>query len=202
MAATSTSEPVSDSQQKKQIFRALEAKSLRNRSFATRAADYLTGLCSSPTFLFLNILFFAIWISLNINIVPGFTAFDPFPFGLLTMAVSLEAIVLSIFVLVSQNRASQTATLRDELNLRINLIAEREVTKTLQILVDMRKKMKIEGDDAELDEMIKEINASELEQVVLQQIERAGQPSVRRMLVKGEIGSLFNSVLKPRPSKE
>jgi uncharacterized membrane protein len=185
------------SQPKKQIFRALEAKSLRERSFATRVADWLTGLTSTPTFLFLNMLFFAVWIGWNSNMIPNLHAFDPYPYGLLTMAVSLEAIFLSIFVLVSQNRAAQIATLRDELNLRINLIAEREITKTLEILADMKKKMKIDDDDEILDQMLKDVNASDLEQVILQQIERAEQ-SPRRKLAKGEFSTIITSLTKPR----
>jgi uncharacterized membrane protein len=198
MATNLSSEVASTSQPKKQIFRALEAKSLRNRTLATRIADNLTSVTSTPTFLFLNMMFFAAWIALNVNIVPGFVAFDPFPFGLLTMAVSLEAIFLSIFVLVSQNRAAQTATLRDELNLRINLIAEREVTKILEVLVDMRHKMKINDVDEELDRMLKDIDAADLEQVILQQIERAGQPQLRRKLAKGEFSSIITSLVKTR----
>jgi uncharacterized membrane protein len=183
---------------KKQIFRALEAKSLRNRSIATQFADFLTGITSTPTFLFLNALFFVVWIVLNTNIVPGFEPFDPYPFGLLTMAVSLEAIFLSIFVLVSQNRAAQIATLRDELNLRVNLIAEREVTKILQMLVDMRKKMKLYEVDEELEFMLKNIDTNDLEQVILQQIERAGQSSSRRKLTKDEFSTIITSLLKPK----
>jgi uncharacterized membrane protein len=197
MPTTSTHEAGQAAQPKRQIFRALEAKSLRSRNMATRIADLLTGLTSTPAFLFLNMLFFLFWISLNAGVIPGFAPFDPYPFGLLTMAVSLEAIFLSIFVLVSQNRAAQTATLRDELNLRINLIAEREVTKILEILADMRKKMKIESDDVQLEQMLKEINATDLEQVILQQIERAGQ-STRRKITKEEFSTIITSLLKTR----
>jgi uncharacterized membrane protein len=181
---------------RRQLFRALEAKSLRNRSFATRLADYLTTICSSPAFLFLNILFFIVWISLNLGIIPGVPVFDPYPFGLLTMAVSLEAIVLSIFVLVSQNRAAQIATLRDELNLRVNLIAEQEITKVLEILSEMRTGKKLVGPDPELEEMIKNINAGDLEQSILEQIERADQLIKRRKLTKRDFGSVLSSLVK------
>jgi uncharacterized membrane protein len=198
MPTTTSTPEVAVPQPKRQIFRALEAKSLRNRSYATRIADYLTGLSSSPTFLFLNMVFFVVWISINTNIIPGVHAFDPYPFGLLTMAVSLEAIFLSIFVLVSQNRAAQIATLRDELNLRINLIAEREVTKVLEVLVHTRKKMKIYDDDEELERMLREVNAADLEQVILQQIERAEQASPRRLLTKTDFSSVVSSLTKPR----
>lgn len=165
---------------KRNIFRTLEARSLRSRPLATRMADELTQLCSSPTFLFVNAGFFIGWIVLNSGFIPGFAPFDPYPFGFLTMGVSLEAIFLSIFVLVSQNRASQTATLRDELNLRINLIAEQEITKLLRLTVAMQKKLNVldkkSDDDKELEHMLKDVDASSLEQTILEQLERADEP--------------------------
>jgi uncharacterized membrane protein len=198
MPNPTTPDTTQTQQPRKQIFRALEAKSLRSRSAATRLADFLTGMTSTPTFLFLNMLFFVVWIGLNVNIVPGFRPFDPFPFGLLTMAVSLEAIFLSIFVLVSQNRAAQIATIRDELNLRINLIAEREVTKILHLLVYMNKGKKIVNDE-ELERMLQDVHAADLEQVILQQIERAEQSSsTRRKIAKEEFSTIITSILKPR----
>lgn len=171
--------PTSSPKFKRYIFRSLEAKSLRSRPLATRMADELTELCSSPTFLFLNAGFFIFWIVLNSGLIPGFVPFDPYPFGFLTMAVSLEAIFLSIFVLVSQNRAAQTATLRDKLNLRINLIAEQEITKLLRLQVALLKKLKLDDDlrkDAELAFMLKDVDAGSLEQTILDQLERADQP--------------------------
>ncbi len=179
---------------RKQLFRALEAKSLRNRPFPTRLADALTSLTSTPAFLFLNIAFFIFWITINSNLIPGIQAFDPYPFGLLTMAVSLEAIVLSIFVLISQDRAARIATLRDELNLRINLIAEKEVTKILQILSERYKST----NDPELTKMLQDIDASDLEQSILQQIERADQLIHRKKFAKGDVAALLNSLVKPK----
>ncbi len=162
------------------IFRSLEAKSLRARPLATRFADELTDLCSSPAFLFINALVFITWIVVNIGVLPGIEPFDPYPFGFLTMAVSLEAIFLSIFVLVSQNRAAQIATLRDELNLRVNLIAEQEITKLLKMQVELLKKLRLldkeTKDDDELEFMLKDISASSLEQSIIDQLQRADQP--------------------------
>lgn len=177
---------------RKYLFRALEAKSLRNRPFATRLADYLTALTSTPFFLFLNIGFFAIWIVLNTNIIPNFPPFDPFPFGLLTMAVSLEAIVLSIFVLISQDRAARIATLRDELNLRVNLIAEREVTKILQLLAERYKRL----NDPEINKMLEDVDATDLEHSILSEIERADQLIQRKKFVKQDVSGLLNSFTK------
>lgn len=184
---------------RRQLFRALEAKSLRNRPFPTRLADYLTGLSSTPLFLFLNMAMFMGWIAINVGLIPNIQPFDPFPFGLLTMVVSLEAIVLSIFVLVSQNRSAQIATLRDELNLRVNLISEQEVTKILEILSDMRKKMNIKEADPELDEMLHSINTGDLEASIMDQIGRADQLINSKKFAKGEFSGILSSLTRLKP---
>lgn len=177
---------------RRHIYKAMEAKSLKSRSNATKIADYLTAVSGQPTFLFFNVAFFAVWIILNSGVVPGFTPFDEFPFGLLTMIMSIEAIMLSIFVLISQNRASQTATIRDELQLRINLIAEKEITKTLQILMRMEKKMGIKENDKELEEMATYIDTSNIEQSISDQISRADQPLLK--LNKKDFSSMLGSL--------
>ncbi|MBP7842478.1 DUF1003 domain-containing protein [Candidatus Woesebacteria bacterium] len=180
-----------EQKQRRYFFRTLEAKSLRSRDFSTVVADKLTNFSSSPKFLFANILIFATWIGLNSNVLPGFVAFDPYPFGFLTMAVSLEAIFLSIFVLVSQNRASQTATLRDELNLRVNLIAEQEITKILKMQLALNKRLRVNKEiDEELEHMIQDMKTSSLEHSILEQLERADQP-LFRAVTKKEIPELL-----------
>lgn len=157
----------------RQFIRSFEAKALRQRSFLTRLADSLTEKCGSPTFLVLNTLFFVVWIAWNSGVIPGIVAFDPYPFGFLTMAVSLEAIFLSIFVLISQNRSAKTSTIRDEVNLQVNLITEQEVTKILHLLADMRKQMGIISKDEELEKMLDKINETRIEQQIESQIEKA-----------------------------
>jgi uncharacterized membrane protein len=193
---TQTSASPSTNTTPRRLYRALEAKSLRGRNFATRLADYLTGLTSTPLFLFLNMALFAGWIAINVGAIPGVQPFDPFPFGLLTMAVSLEAIFLSIFVLVSQNRAAQTATLREELHLRINLIAEQEVTKILEVLSEMRTKMDIKTPDLELEEMLKAVNTSDIEQSILSQIGRADQLIQQPHFSKKDLPGLLSKLIK------
>lgn len=157
----------------RQFFRSFEAKALRSRPFLTRVADRLTILCGSPTFLVLNAIIFLVWIVLNLNLIPGIPAFDPYPFGLLTMFVSLEAIFLSIFVLISQNRSAHTSTIRDEVNLQVNLIAEQEVTKILHLLSEIRQEMGIRRQDEELSGMLERINETRIEQQIETQIEKA-----------------------------
>ncbi len=80
-------------------------------------------------FLWLNAGFFFVWIGLNLGIVPGVPAFDPYPFGLLTMAVSLEAIFLSIFVLLSQNVQAAKDRIRGDVEYEVNLRAEMEIAE-------------------------------------------------------------------------
>jgi CRP/FNR family cyclic AMP-dependent transcriptional regulator len=90
-------------------------------------ADWIAMFSGSLVFLVLNTLWFAIWIIINTVGIPGVEQFDPFPFGLLTMIVSLEAIFLSIFVLISQNRQASKDRVRSDIEYEVNVKAEMEV---------------------------------------------------------------------------
>src|SRR3989338_4460943 len=164
------------SERRRQFFRSFEAKSLRSRSLLTQISDDLTAICGSSFFLLFHIIFLAGWVGVNIGWIPIVAPFDPFPFGLLTMIVSLEAIFLAIFILVSQNRSSYIGTLRDEFHLRVNLIAEEEITKILGILGEMRKEMGLKKEDPELKEMLERIDTNYIERSVLEQMSRANKP--------------------------
>jgi len=98
------------------------------RSAVERVADWIAEFSGSIPFLGLHLLFFAVWIVLNVNL-PGWRPrmFDPFPFGLLTMVVSLEAIILSVFVLLSQNRQAAKDRIRGDIEYEVNLKAELEI---------------------------------------------------------------------------
>lgn len=163
-------------ERRRQLFRSFEAKSLRSRSLLTQISDDLTSICGSTPFLIFHVIFFTGWITVNTGWIPGTIAFDPFPFGLLTMVVSLEAIFLAIFILVSQNRSAYVNSLREEVHLRVNLIAEEEITKALEILNEIRTKVGIKKEDAELEGMIKRIDTNYLEQTIQEQISRASKP--------------------------
>lgn len=90
-----------------------------------KAADVISEFSGGPTFLLMNVAWFGIWIGWNM--IPGLHHFDPYPFGLLTMIVSLEAIFLSIFLLISSNRQSEKDRLRAESDYQVNLKAESEI---------------------------------------------------------------------------
>jgi len=113
--------------------------------------------------LIVNALVFIVWILINTGKVQGIAPFDPFPFSMLTTVVSLEAIILTVIVLMSQNRSSLISSMREEIDIQVNLIAEREITKILKLLNELLKVKGIKLEDKELDEMLKEIDASYLE---------------------------------------
>ena len=91
-----------------------------------RAADWIAWFSGSMPFLLINAVWFITWISIN-TLPLGIPAFDPYPFGLLTMIVSLEAIFLSCFVLISQNRQAEKDRVRSDIEYEVNIKAELEV---------------------------------------------------------------------------
>jgi len=118
----------------------LRAKAARDRSLQGRIADAITSFSGRMIFAYIHIIWFVIWILLNTGWL-GLRAFDPFPYGLLTMIVSLEAIFLSTFVLVSQNRLSKESERRADLDLHIGLLTEHELTRVLQMLDAIQDKI-------------------------------------------------------------
>lgn len=105
-----------------------------------RVADWISEFSGSMAFLLINAIWFASWIGIN-TLPLGIPAFDPYPFGLLTMIVSLEAIFLSCFVLISQKRQSEKDRVRSDIEYEVNVKAELEVAhlheKTDQIYTHM-----------------------------------------------------------------
>ena len=111
----------------------------------------------------MHLVWFSFWLLANLHILPGVTPFDPFPFNLLTTAVSLEAIFLTLFVLISQNRMSQEADKRAQLDLQINLLAEKEATMTLRMLQEISEHLGITGSaKKDLQALLKETKIEEL----------------------------------------
>lgn len=103
------------------------------------AADKITAFSGSMAFVYLHAILFAVWIIYNLILKK--TGFDPFPFGLLTLIVSLEAIFLSTFVMLSQNRQAKQADLRAELDYEVNVRAEKEIEEIKEILQGLCKRL-------------------------------------------------------------
>lgn len=107
------------------------------RTIPQKAADWIAEFSGSMPFLVMNAALFLVWIVVNESMIPGIKPFDPFPYGLLTMAVSLEAIFLSIFVLISQNRQAMKDRVRADIEYDVNLKAELEIAHLHEKVDDM-----------------------------------------------------------------
>lgn len=123
----------------------LDDAATRNRSHADRIAAGIASFCGSMPFVWLHVIWFGGWILLNS--LPHFHHLDPFPFTFLTLIVSLEAIFLSTFILISENHSARQSERRNHLDLQINLLAEQENTKMLKLLEQIAEKMGLEVDD-------------------------------------------------------
>ncbi len=136
---------------------ALEQEALQRRSGAERISDFIVSQAGRVWAIALHLAWFALWIAWNSGRVPGARPFDPFPYMGLSTIVSLEAIFLSLFILVSQNRASRRADERAHLDLQVNLLSEREATKMLQLLQALCAFHGLSAaDDAEVTELLRE----------------------------------------------
>jgi uncharacterized membrane protein len=109
-----------------------------------RIAAYITRKAGSGMAVAVHAAWFFVWIAANVQLL-GLPAFDPYPFSLLTTIVSLEAIFLTLFVLISQNRMTKEADRRTELDLQVNLLAEKETTMILRILNEISKHLGTTG---------------------------------------------------------
>jgi len=142
----------------------LKSKLNFDEKLSDKIAEILTKYLGSMWFLGLNFLFFLIWIVWNLDLIPFFEPFDPFPFGLLTMIVSLVAIFLSVVVLITQNRQGEISDTRQQIDFEINVRGEKEVTKILTMLEDIQKKLGIFKFDEELKEMKLETDIEEIKE--------------------------------------
>lgn len=122
----------------------LEHEAIEHRGLGERLSDAFTRVMGSMTFVSLHVAGFLVWFAVNLGLIPGVEPFDPFPFGILTLIVSAEGVLLAIFVLISQNRASRLANQRAHLNLQISLLSEQESTKLLQKIQTIANHLGIE----------------------------------------------------------
>ena len=118
---------------------ALEEAAKTKRTRSEMIADAIARFCGSMTFVWLNVILFLSWVLLNT--LPGIRHIDPFPFTLLTLVLSLEAIILSTFILISQNVAARLAERRNHLDLQINLLSEQENTQMIAMLEAIAEKV-------------------------------------------------------------
>jgi uncharacterized membrane protein len=117
-------------------------------------AVFIIEVLGSMKFLLSCFAIFALWICWNINLIPHLKPFDPFPFPILEMAVSLFAIILSVSVLINQNRQGRIETIRQQVEFEVNVRAEEEITKILNMMHEIHQKLGINtSTDQQLEEM-------------------------------------------------
>jgi uncharacterized membrane protein len=146
----------------------LRQQAARARGLQDHLADTITAFSGRMVFVYVHIVWFGLWFLLNTGGF-GVPPFDPFPYGLLTMVVSLEAIFLATFVLISQNRLSAQAEYRADLDLHIGLLTEHELTRVLQMLDAIQDKIGIEN---HADSQLADLEMETRPEDVLAEIER------------------------------
>ena len=147
----------------------LERQTLRARTSLERVTDLVSAAVSSTGFILFHLAWFASWIGFNMLRSRGF---DPFPFSLLTLIVSLEAIVLTGFVLMSQNRLTQLADRRAHLDLQVNLLAEQELTAILKVVCLVAEKIGVTvSGDPGLNKLLKRTDVKALAEELTREME-------------------------------
>ena len=154
----------------------LEREALHDRSRLDRFTDAVTAAAGSPLFIVAHAIWFAAWIALNLTAAHPF---DPYPFGLLMLAVSLEAIFLSAAVLMTQNRMQRQADKRAHLDLQVNLLAEQELTTMLKMLTGLcqRLDVKIEQRDGSVDQLARDTDIHTIAVAIDRELTDATAPS-------------------------
>ena len=140
----------------------LQKEADKSRSGAERLADVVARVAGGMPFIVLHGIWFGAWVLLNLGVVPAVRPWDPYPFGLLTLVVSLEAIFLSLLVLMAQNRLSKDADKRAHLDLQINMLAEQESSATLRMLEQICQHLGIPYTAEEEHELASATDVSEL----------------------------------------
>ncbi len=144
---------------------ALERQALHQLSAADRLSGAVTRFTGSSGFAIVHALFFAGWLLANNSRVTHRPPFDPYPFSFLTLVVSLEAIFLSVFVLMSQNQMTRQADRRAHLDLQIDLLAEQELTVMLYLLRGLCEKHCVQIDDRLLERLSQLVQDTDVHKV-------------------------------------
>jgi uncharacterized membrane protein len=141
----------------------LERDAIGSRSTAEHLADKVTTFAGSTPFVILHMVWFGVWVIANVGLIPGLSPFDPFPFSFLTLVVSLEAIFLTLLVLMSQNRMMKEADKRTHLDLQLNMLAEQESSVLLKLMRRIGQHLGVEEDnDRAAQELAEETDVHEL----------------------------------------
>ena len=142
----------------------IEKEQRSTRTLGEKISEWIALFAGSMLFVYLHLAWFAFWIGANMLLR---TPFDPFPFTFLTLVVSLEAIFLSTFILISQNHENELMDRRNQLDLQVNMLAERENTKMLELLKTIAEKLGVDCDDEAMTALLKPVEPEKLVKEIL-----------------------------------
>lgn len=143
----------------------LEKAQKENRTAGEKMSEGIAAFCGSMVFVWVHVAWFGSWIL--VNSVFQFYQFDPFPYTFLTLVVSLEAIFLSTFILISQNHETQLTERRNHLDLQINMLSEQENTKMLELLQAIAEKVGIAYDDEGMEPLLESMEPGKLMEEIM-----------------------------------
>jgi uncharacterized membrane protein len=126
----------------------LEHDALNRRTPTERASDVITKVVGNVGFVLAQLILISGWSLVNLHVIPGLKAFDPFPFGVLELVVSSESVFLTIFVLISQSRMARQSERRSHLDLQVGMLSEQELTTILQMLEKLCQHMGVNVDSS------------------------------------------------------
>jgi uncharacterized membrane protein len=152
--------------------RALNDRRKREQEQSTteeRIAEAMTRFTGSMLFVYLHLALFGLWIVANLGVIPGVPTWDP-SFVILAMWASVEAIFLSTFVLISQNRMAAAADKRADLDLQISLLAEHEVTKLATLVAEIAERLEV---STKVSDELDEVQQDVAPEAVLDEIEKS-----------------------------
>ena len=152
----------------------LEESAREQRTSTDRMAEAIANFCGSMTFVWVHVVWFGGWIVLNL--IPGVPHFDQFPFTFLTLVVSLEAIFLSTFILISQNLETRISERRSHLDLQLNMLSEQENTKMITILQAIAEKV---GADLSQDPHLAALSEETMPERLVEQIKAREENSIK-----------------------
>ena len=155
---------------------AIEREAIHGRSRLDRFSGVVTAAAGSPLFIVAHAIWFGGWLAFNVR---STRPFDPYPFGLLMLVVSLEAIFLSAAVLMTQNRMQRLADKRAHLDLQVNLLAEQELTAMLKMLAGIceRLDVKVEAGEGSVEQLIKDTDIRTIAVALDRELPDASAPS-------------------------
>ena len=149
----------------------IEKAQKAGRTSGEKVSEIIAVFCGSMTFVYVHIFWFAAWIVIN-SVFTQFQ-FDPFPYTFLTLVVSLEAIFLSTFILISQNHETQLTERRNHLDLQINLLSEQENTKMIELLQLIAIKVGVPEDDVDTKALLEPMEPGKIVDQITDAIEDA-----------------------------